>query len=194
LPRSLVSNGLWRRENSGSVYLLIIRGCLEIYILRHGIAVPGGTPGYSEEERPLTEEGREKMAKAAKGIAEIVGKVDSILTSPLKRAHETALIVAQALEGKNKVEVFEPLRSGTPHKVLLQALAHYKGAGRLMVVGHEPDLSLFASALIGAEGSAVVLKKGGFCSILVNELPPKEPGVLQALLTPGQLRAVGRKG
>jgi phosphohistidine phosphatase len=167
---------------------------LEIYILRHGIAVPGGTPGYSEEERPLTEEGREKMTKVAKGIAAIVGKVDTILTSPLKRAHETALIVAQALDEKGKVEVFEPLRSGTPLKFLLQAIARYKDAERLMVVGHEPDLSFLASALIGAEGSAVALKKGGFCSILVNELPPKEPGVLQALLTPGQLRAVGRKG
>jgi len=167
---------------------------LEIYILRHGIAVPGGTPGYSEEERPLTEEGREKMTKAAKGIAEIVGKVDSILTSPLKRAHETALLAARVLGGKEKVVTFDPLKPGTPLATLFTAFAPYQHAERLMVVGHEPDLSLFASALIGAEGSAVALKKGGFCSILVNELPPKEPGVLQALLTPGQLRAVGRKG
>ena len=167
---------------------------MEIYILRHGIAVPGGTPGYSEEERPLTEEGREKMTKAAKGIAEIVGKVDSILTSPLKRAHETALIVAQALDEKCKVEVFEPLRSGTPLNVLLQALAHYKGAERLMVVGHEPDLSFFASALIGVKRSALALKKGGLCRVDVDQLPPQEPGVLRWLLTPGQLRALGGEG
>jgi phosphohistidine phosphatase len=167
---------------------------LEIYILRHGIAVPGGTPGYSEMERPLTEEGRDKMLKAAKGIAAVVGEVDVILTSPLKRAHETTLLAARVLGGKEKVVTFDPLKSGTPLATLLAAFAPYQHAERLMVVGHEPDLSLFASALIGVKYSVLALKKGGLCRIDVGQLPPQEPGVLRWLLTPGQLRAMGGGG
>lgn len=167
---------------------------MEVYIVRHAIAVPRDTPGFSGMDRPLTEEGREKMISAAKGIAAIVGKVDVILTSPLKRAHETALLVAQALDRKDKVQVFKPLKPETPLKVLLESLAHYNHADRLMVVGHEPNLSFFASALIGAKRSAIILKKGGFCSIEVKGFPPKDPGVLQALLTPGQLRGIVKKG
>lgn len=167
---------------------------MEIYILRHGIAVPGGTPGYSEAERPLTEEGRDKMLKAAKGIASVVGEVDIILTSPFKRAHETALLAARVLGGKEKVVTFDPLKSGTPLPTLLAAFAPYQHAERLMVVGHEPDLSLFASALIGVKRSALALKKGGLCRVDVDQLPPQEPGILRWLLTPGQLRALDGEG
>jgi phosphohistidine phosphatase len=167
---------------------------LEIYILRHGIAVPAGTPGYSEAERPLTEEGRAKMIKAAKGIAAVVGEVDVILTSPLKRAHETALLAALVLGGKEKVVTFDPLKPATPPEPLLKALAPYRQKERLMLVGHEPDLSAFASSLAGAQGSVLALKKGGLCRIDIGELPPREPGVLRWLLTPGQLRALGKKG
>jgi phosphohistidine phosphatase len=167
---------------------------LEIYILRHGIAIPGGTPGYSEMERPLTEEGRDKMLMAAKGIASVVGKVEVILTSPLKRAHETALLAARVLGGKEKVVTFDSLKPGTPPESLLKALAPYRQKERLLVVGHEPDLSFFASALIGVKRSALALKKGGLCRVDVDQLPPQEPGVLRWLLTPGQLRALGGEG
>lgn len=167
---------------------------MEIYILRHGIAVPGGTPGYSEEERPLTEEGRDKMLKAAKGISAVVGEVDVILTSSLKRAHETALLAARVLGGKEKVVTFDSLKPGTPLATLLTAFAPYQHAERLMVVGHEPDLSLFASALIGVKRSALALKKGSLCRVDVDQLPPQEPGILRWLLTPGQLRAMDGEG
>ena len=167
---------------------------MEIYILRHGIAVPGGTPGYSEMERPLTEEGRDKMLKAAKGIASVVGEVEVILTSPLKRAHETALLAAQRLSGEGKMKTFDSLKPGTPPESLLKALAPYRQKERLLVVGHEPDLSLFASALVGAKHSVLALKKGGLCRVDVDQLPPQEPGVLRWLLTPGQLRAMDGEG
>lgn len=167
---------------------------MEIYILRHGIAVPGGTPGYRETERPLSEEGRVKMLQAVKGISLVVGEVDLILTSPLKRAQETALIATRALGGKEKVATFDPLKPGTPPEALLKALAPYREKERLMLVGHEPDLSTFASFLVGAQGPVLALKKGSLCRIDVGGLPPREPGTLRWLLTPGQLRAVGRKG
>jgi phosphohistidine phosphatase len=166
---------------------------LEIYILRHGIAVPGGTPGYSELERPLTEEGRAKMLKAGKGIAAVVGEVDLILASPLKRAQETALLAARVLGGKEKMVTFDALKPGTPPEALLKALEPYRGKARLMLVGHEPDLSMFASFLAGAKGSVLALKKGGLCRVDVGELPSKEPGILRWLLTPGQLRALDRE-
>jgi len=167
---------------------------LELYILRHGIAIPGGTSGYSEMERPLTEEGRDKLLKAGKGIAAVVGEVDLILASPLKRAQETALLAARVLGGKEKVVTFDLLKPGTPPETLLKALALHRGKERLMLVGHEPDLSTFASFLAGAQRSVLALKKGGLCRVDVDQLPPQEPGILRWLLTPGQLRAMDGEG
>ena len=70
---------------------------MEIYLLRHGIAADA-KPGQSDASRALTEEGREKLARVL-GRAGKAGMSPSlILSSPLRRAIETAEVAAQTLE------------------------------------------------------------------------------------------------
>ena len=159
-----------------------------IYILRHGIAVQRGTASFPDDDRPLTDDGKEKMRKGAKGIAAVIGKVDLILTSPLIRAHDTAKIAADALGADHKVEVCRELLPGSSAKKLMLYLAKYKNLEDVMLVGHEPDLGFLASALLGSEHSIIEFKKGALCCIEVSGMPPRSSGTLRWHLQPKQLR------
>jgi phosphohistidine phosphatase len=161
-----------------------------VYVLRHAIAVERGTAGYPNDDRPLTEDGKDKMSKAAKGIAELIDDIDVILTSPLIRAHDTARIAARALGAERKVEVCKDLLPGNSLKNLLSYLSKYKGVNSIMVVGHEPDLGFLASALLGSDGSIIEFKKGAVCAIEVSTLPPRGKGKLIWHLQPKHLRAL----
>jgi len=161
-----------------------------VYILRHAIAVQRGIAGYPNDDRPLTEDGRTKMAKGSKGIARVVDDIDVILTSPLIRAHDTATIAAEALGAENKLEVCKELLPGSSLKNLLSYLSKFKGLNSIMLVGHEPDLGYLASALIGSDESVVEFKKGALCAIEVSSSSPRGKGKLIWHLQPKQLRAL----
>ena len=163
---------------------------MELYIVRHAIAVPRGTEGYPHDDRPLTQEGIKKMQKAAKGLRRIVPDLDVILTSPMRRAEETAHIIAQELNLEENLVVSENLRPGAPRERILDELSIYREAPAVMLVGHEPDLSQLSSHLLGFPGTEVELKKGAVLRIDLEGLPPHSVGRLVFLLQPKHLRAI----
>jgi len=160
---------------------------MEIYILRHGIAVERGTPGYKRDgDRPLTDEGVEKMRQIAKAMREMDLQFDVIFSSPYVRAKATADIVAETL-GENvtltdslppeadPAELIDEINDGKPQRVLL--------------VGHEPDLSALISTLIcGKRNADIELKKGGLAKLTAETLTYGKCATLNWLLTPKQLR------
>jgi phosphohistidine phosphatase len=159
-----------------------------LYLLRHGIAAPRGAKPYPNDDRPLTEEGIEKMSKSADGIIHVVDDVDIILTSPLVRAAETARIVAKALHGESKLQVCNELAPGNSLHHLLIYMAKFKKLKSVMMIGHDPDLSYFASALLGKKTLIIEFKKGSLCCIEVTTIPSRRDGTLLWHLTPKQLR------
>jgi phosphohistidine phosphatase len=161
-----------------------------VYLLRHAIAVERGTASYPNDDRPLTEDGKDKMAKAAKAIAKLVDDVDVILSSPMIRAHDTASIAAQVMAAEHKLEICRELAPGSSLKNLLSYLSKYKGLSSIMIVGHEPDLGYLASALLGSNDSIIEFKKGALCAIEVSALSVKGKGILKWHLQPKQLRAL----
>lgn len=163
---------------------------VKLYFVRHGIAVPAGTPGYPNDDRPLTDEGIEKMTEAAKGIAKLIPKFELIMSSPLKRACDTANIIAKEINYKGEIEISKVLLPGCTAKSLLNYLVKYKDKENILIVGHEPDFGMIASALIGSNSPVVVFKKGALCRIDLDDLPPKQPGQLVLLLQPKTLRAL----
>ena len=64
---------------------------MNLYILRHGIAVERGTPGYAKDaDRPLTLEGERKLQLIAQAMKALDLAFDLILSSPYLRARQTA--------------------------------------------------------------------------------------------------------
>jgi phosphohistidine phosphatase len=155
---------------------------MKLYLLRHGIAADRDEWNVSDEERPLTPEGRKNMEREAKGMADLNVCPDRIITSPLKRAKETAEIVAERLDLKSRLVEDERLADSFDAGRLEQILSEHTDADSLMFVGHEPDFSHTIGELVG--GASVDLKKGGLARIDVNDarstrgelvwlLPPK---------------------
>lgn len=165
----------------------------ELCIMRHGIAVARGAAGFSDDsKRPLTSEGQEKMAEIAKGLDRAGLDPDWIVTSPLVRAVETGEVVAKTVSVRPPVDVCDALRPGGSPEELVAFLAKRPGRRRVLVVGHEPDLTELASRLIGAGSHAnLTLKKGGCCLISFDQFPPQDPGELVWWLTPRLLRKLG---
>ena len=161
---------------------------MDVLILRHGIAVPRGTLGYPNDDRPLTEEGIEKMEKAARGMLRVMPDVDVILTSPLQRARRTAEIVASAMHRRATVKFCDELLPGSSMDTLVTLLAKYADRESVMIVGHNPELTECISTLLGSQRTILDLKKGSLCSLHVPGLPGTKPGTLQWHMTSKQLR------
>jgi phosphohistidine phosphatase len=161
-----------------------------LYVMRHGLAVARGSVRFSDDaQRPLVPEGKEKMREIAEGLKRIGFEVDWIVTSPLVRAAETAGIIAESLASSVPVDVCEAMRPGGSPEDVIVFLAKHPSRTRVLVVGHEPDLSELATRLIGAGSHAnLAFKKGGCCMISFDEFPPKSPGQLEWWLTPRLLR------
>jgi phosphohistidine phosphatase len=164
-----------------------------LYLMRHGIAADAG-PQTNDAERALTEEGTGKTTRAAHGLKRLGVSPQFVLSSPLRRAEETAQLAAAVVAPRVTVEIFPPLSPGHDPRELIQGLRAYRTASEILLVGHQPDLGELASFLLtGSSGLAPLpFKKAGTAAILVGSLPPRTAGSLQWFLTPGQLRAIGR--
>ncbi len=162
----------------------------ELCIMRHGIAVTRGSAEFPDDsKRPLTPDGKRKMKEIAQGLSRVGFAPDWVVTSPLVRAVETAEIVAESLGSNLAMDFCEALRPGGSAEALIAFLAKHPNRKRVLVVGHEPDLSELATRLIGVGRHAnVAFKKGGCCLINFDALPPKSPGRLVWWLTPRALR------
>jgi phosphohistidine phosphatase len=156
---------------------------MQLLIIRHAIAVPRGTPGIPDEDRPLTPEGEQKFREAAKGLARLVGRPDALLTSPWLRAKQTAAIAAAAW-GRLEPEETAALASGS-FEEQAGVLDRYPRDATVAVVGHEPWVSELLARLLGTRHDArLEFKKGGVALVdvpgrlagggsLVWYLPPR---------------------
>lgn len=127
----------------------------------------------------------------ASGLKRVAPGIDWIVTSPFLRAAETAQIVAEGLQSHPPLDFCDDLRPGENAEKLLLFLGKKPERTRILLVGHEPDLSDLAGRLIGAGPHAnLLLKKGGCCLITSEHLPPKLPGQLVWWMTPRMLRSL----
>lgn len=139
----------------------------QLYLLRHGLAVPHGTPDIEDDDRPLTADGEQRVRGIGRGLSRIKVKVVRIATSPLPRALRTAQIVAEALGDPELVEIVDELRSGQDASSIRTWLATREET-RLMIVGHNPSLSnLLALLTTGDENHLFCeLRKGGVAALV----------------------------
>jgi phosphohistidine phosphatase len=166
---------------------------MELYFLRHAIAVKRGSPGFEEDDsaRPLTAQGREKMLGNAQGMNALNLSFDVILSSRYLRAKETAQIVSGVFKLKKSQTIFtENLIPGASFEQLIDEInAHAKKFKSILLIGHEPHLSeLMSFLLTGGRQIPIALKKGGICKLSILKLCSTSSASLDWLLTPSQLR------
>jgi phosphohistidine phosphatase len=166
---------------------------MELFLLRHGLAVERGTHGFEEDSsRPLTPKGRRQMRKIAAAMKQLAPDLDLVLSSPLVRAKQTAEIVARGLKLEKCLKFSNALAPGGTASVLLRQLQREKPApGKVLLVGHEPDLSRLVSLFTtGGPYLELEFKKGGLCKLESGNLRPGKCAVFAWLITPKQMKAM----
>jgi phosphohistidine phosphatase len=135
----------------------------QLWLLRHADAEPHGT--RPDSERLLTRRGEHQARAAGIAIEHMAVAFDEALFSPKARARATAELAAEGWSEQQRALLAEhpPLAGGFDVPLALAALAGVPAQdGRLLLVGHEPDLSLTVAGLTGAR---IDLKKGGLAVV-----------------------------
>jgi phosphohistidine phosphatase len=159
-----------------------------IYFLRHASAGEPFVNAKKDEKRALDKDGIEQCGYVGRALAAIEAQVDVIVSSPLKRATQTASLVGNEMGYEGKLQIETGLRPGATVADFRRLLEKYARQESMMVVGHNPNLSQFLGALISESGceASVELKKGAVARIDMR----RSSGTLLWCLTPKTLRSL----
>jgi phosphohistidine phosphatase len=163
---------------------------VNLYLLRHGIATEPGVDGSKlDSERPLTAKGKDRLRKAAKAIAKLDLSFDLILSSPFRRAKQTAEIIAKNFKLRKKLVFSDDLTPTGNPRLLIQQLNQFRPKPEnVLLVGHEPYLGkLIALLAAGNTSLEIDFKKGGLCKLEAESLIYGRCAKLVWLLTPRQM-------
>jgi phosphohistidine phosphatase len=159
----------------------------QLWLLRHAEAEPHGT--RTDAERRLTERGRLQARAAGIALQRLQGAFDVVLFSPRVRARQTAELAAEGWseDQQARLSVHQPLAGGFDAAQALVVMADTSADGRVLMVGHEPDLSGIVGEITGGRAD---VKKGGVAVLRLEggaERLEGASGELVLLLRPREL-------
>jgi phosphohistidine phosphatase len=152
---------------------------MQLILLRHGKADDHNPDG--DFSRALTDKGREQARRAARLLKSAGMLPDLVLTSPLVRTRQTAEEFCKTAEIPGAITQ-SWLSCGCTPKTLFTELASYRDFKRVMIVGHEPDLSEIIETTIAAADYTIQMKKGALACLEI--MPPAHRGSLLFLIPP----------
>jgi phosphohistidine phosphatase len=159
-----------------------------IYFLRHASAGQRVANPKKDEKRPLDEDGIEQCGIVGRALAALDVQVEAIISSPLKRAAQTASLVGNELSYEGKLQLDDALRPGSTFADFRRMLEKYAKQEEIMVVGHNPNLSEFLGQIISEAGgeARTDLRKGAVARVDLG----RNSAALQWCLTPRILRTI----
>jgi len=157
---------------------------MQIYLLRHGIA-EDPQPGHPDSERPLTAEGRDKLRRVLKRARTADVDPSVILSSPYRRAFETAAVAAEVLAYKGEIVRSRALEPESSAFDAWEEIRHRKDQRAVLLSSHEPLMSSLAAFLLDSPALHVDMKKAALVRIDCDRFGPRAAGVLKWMLTPG---------
>ena len=128
---------------------------MQVFLLRHGQAASHSESGR-DEDRPLTDEGREQIAALAKSLAAKKIVFNAIWTSPYRRARETVAVLREQLGSAPEARECLELGSGTSFEEVATLVESYRKENpqaHLLLVGHMPDFGEIAALLLGTRAA-----------------------------------------
>ena len=163
---------------------------MNLYILRHASAGTRRKSPVVDLKRPLDKDGKQQSILVGTYLSALNVQFDRVVSSPLKRALQTAALVANETGYDAKIEISDalsPEASLQKFQELVRNLAKYENA---LVVGHNPNLPVFLSSLIAPTGRiSIRLRKGAVARVDCTRLP----GILHWLVDPRILRGAYSK-
>jgi phosphohistidine phosphatase len=154
---------------------------MKLYVMRHGPAEDFSSTGR-DFDRALTPAGKARVSSVVEALVSAGEAPRVVVSSPLVRAKETASLVAPFASDSKTVVIEEAFTPGGDAAAYVRA-RNKQGARRLMVVGHEPDLSELIGELLGASFRRDMLK----AMVVGLRLGPEGPAELRFVLDPKAL-------
>src|ERR1019366_3016039 len=162
---------------------------MDIYFLRHANAGEPKVNPAKDEKRPIDKLGIEQSHDVGRALAALGVSPDVVISSPLRRAAQTAAMVANELGYEDKVITDAALRPEASFEKFLELLRRYSRRDAIIVVGHNPSMTVFLNQLLsgGSPLNAIELKKGGVAKV---EKDGRKPAVLKWCMPPKVVRAI----
>jgi phosphohistidine phosphatase len=160
---------------------------MRLYLMRHGVA-EDRREGLDEADRALTPKGHRKLEGQAAALRRLGWRCDVLLTSPMRRATETAAYVGEVYG-----LVADPvgaLTSGADPEAYFAVLAVQPPEAHVWVVTHEPDLSQTIAVLTGGR----VRMRKGTIALLDLDVPAHGGALLRGLYDPDVMRTFAGEG
>jgi phosphohistidine phosphatase len=168
---------------------------MELFILRHGEAGQRSTHA-SDRIRPLTSAGKVEILEIAKALKIIGLKFDLVVTSPLKRAYDTAMIVSDIFKIGNRVQVWNELAPEGQRTEVYRKISQVREEYAVLIVGHQHLLGEIVNDMIHKGKSSpcnLLLKKGGLVRLRLLSKSNIPRGELRWLLSPRILKNIYKK-
>jgi len=163
----------------------------ELLVIRHAIAFDRDPSRWRDDtQRPLSPQGIRKARKAAAGLKRLTRPPNHLLTSPLLRARQTAMLLTDCA-GWPGAQAAPELAPGVEPRVVLDLLGQYR-TGRIALVGHQPGLSQLLTACLAGEVDTfdIEMKKNAVACLSFRGAPRAGRATLNWLATPRLLRSV----
>jgi phosphohistidine phosphatase len=158
-----------------------------LYLMRHANAGTIRENPTLDAKRGLVKEGKEQCMLMARVLNALKAPIDVIISSPLKRALQTAQLVGTELGYEARVEISPALGLNGNYADFQKLLAKYTDREGILVVGHNPNMFQFLGRLItGNGGAAIRMRKASIARVDMNQHPPR----LQMLMDPRSARAI----
>lgn len=158
-----------------------------LYLMRHANAGLARENPALDVKRGLIKDGKEQCVLMARVLSALKVQVDAIVSSPLKRALQTAQFVGTELGFEGKVEASKALAPGADYADFVEMLAAYGDREGVLAVGHNPTLFQFLGRMITANGGASIrMRKGAVACVDFKNHPPR----LHWLIDPRSARAL----
>lgn len=156
---------------------------MEAYLLRHG-AAEEARPSISDADRSLTVDGRRKLQPVLRAAKLGDTKPTLILTSPLKRAVQTAELAKRTLGYKGEILSSSSLVPGATVEQAWDEIRAHREEASLLLVGHNPLFENLAPYLLHCPGLQMDFKKGSIVRIDFESFPAEPRGILRWYLVP----------
>jgi phosphohistidine phosphatase len=160
---------------------------MNLYLMRHANAGLHRENPLVDSKRGLIKEGKDQCMMMARILSALKVQVDVIVSSPIKRALQTAQFVGTELGYESKVEISPALAPEAEYAAFQLMLAKYSGREGVLAVGHNPSIFQFLGRLVTGNGGANLrLRKGAIARVDLDRHPPQ----LQWLIDPRMCRSI----
>jgi phosphohistidine phosphatase len=162
---------------------------MNLYILRHASAGLRRPNPLLDIKRPLDKEGKKQCLQLAQVLNALDIQFDMIVSSPLKRCLQTASLIGTETGYEARIQNSPALAPTATLKDFQKLLQEYSKHENLLVVGHNPNLSIFLGSLLVPDSgpeAKIRLRKGSLARVVIT----RGPATLQALLDPRTVRAL----